>query len=170
MCSPIAAMGMQAVGTIVQSRAVKSQAEAQARAKEYEASMLEKNALFADQQAHNAVEIGAVEEGKVRRYGAQVKAGQKVAAATNGIRTDSGSPLDILAGTNEQIELDAATIRANAQQDRWAYGQQGQDYRNQAKLARMGAANSRAAGKWNSLTTLIGGASSISSKWADMKQ
>ncbi|MDT8902183.1 hypothetical protein [Anaeroselena agilis] len=162
-------IGLQVAGTVAQMRAVKSQAEAQARAKEYEAQMLERNAQMVDRQATDAVERGAVEEGKVRKYGADVKAAQRAAIGANGLLA-SGSALDILAGTNEEIELDAATVRANAQRERWGFDVQAGDLRNQAKLARYGAQSARAAGSWGAMTTLIGGATSVANKWYEMKK
>lgn len=160
-------MGMQAVGTIMQMRAAKAQAEAQAQAQEWQARQLDRNAGIADAQANDAMDRGALEESRVRKYGKQTLASQRSANASSGF-TSSGSILDILAGTHEDMELDAATVRANAQRERWAYGTQAEDLRDQAALARAGANNSRAAGSWNAMTTLIGGATSIADRWQKM--
>ncbi len=95
--------GLAAVGAIQGGQAAKAQAEAQAKASEYNASLTKIQADVARQQA------GAREE-QQRRGARQVMGRQRAAIAQSGVGF-IGSALDISEQSAANAELDALTTR-----------------------------------------------------------
>jgi hypothetical protein len=129
--------GIQAIGQLQQGRATEDVARRQAR--------------YADLQAGDALNRGRLEELRFRRGLAQLQGRQRVAAGASGT-TLEGSPADIFASTAELGELDALTIRANAERE--AYG-----FTEQARLLRYSGRVARRQSQLGALGTLLGTAS-----------
>ena len=170
MC--IGAGAMQGIGLFtnmmgagMQASAARRQAEAQARAYEYQAAMQEENARLAEARAKDAVARGGLEEVRFRKEASQFLGTQKAAIAAGGVETDTGSPLALLTDTAEGIEEDAATIRYNAQMERWEHLVDKTNQLNQATLSRFAAANTRTAGKEAARSSLIGGMGQVADYW-----
>lgn len=162
-----------------QARMYENQAEAQARAYEYQAKMHDQNARLNEAQGRDAVERGGEGERSFRAQARRYLAGQKAALGASGIDISSGSPLQVLDATYEGIEEDAATIRYNAQMERWSALVGAAESRSHGTLARYSAdttrksgaaaaAHSRAAGKLESSMTLLGGLGQVAGKWYSM--
>lgn len=156
-----------------------NQAEAQAKAYEYQAKMHEQNAKLYEGRGRDAVERGREEESSFRAQARRFLASQKAGMGASGVDLSSGSPLAVLGATSEGIEMDAATIRYNAQLERWNALVGAADSRSQGTMAAYSAkttrkygadaaANARAAGKLQSSTTLIGGLGQVAGKWYSM--
>lgn len=126
-----------AAGAIQQGQA----ASASAR---YTAQVQDMNAQIAERKAKDALERGALEEQRKRQEVAQLRGRQTAALAANGVDLSFGSPLDTIVDTAVLGEMDALTIRTNANRESY-------DFRVEAANQRAGASASRAQGE-NALT------------------
>lgn len=156
-------------GTIAQAQAAQAAADAQAQAYEYEAKMQERNAKIAEQQARDASERGFVEEEALRRKAHILKGQQRAAFGASGLDTGTGTPLDVLADTAYLSESDAATIRYNAQQERYGFESQKGDQMGKAAMSKVSATNARIAGSNAATATILGGIGSVANQWYRFK-
>lgn len=68
-----------------------------------------------ERQADTRIETGKVEEQTQRIKTAQMKGAQRTAFGASGVDVSVGSPVDVLSDTAAIGELDALTIRSNAE-------------------------------------------------------
>lgn len=108
--------------------------------------------------AEDALKRGAVEEEKVRRETAALTGRQRAVMAAGNVDIGSGSSLAVLGDTAQLGELDAQTVRNNAQRES-SYHQ------TNATLSGMAAKDARRAGYIGAVGTLAGGASALAEKW-----
>lgn len=135
------------------------QGQAQAASARYNANVATMNAQMADRAAKDALERGKLEEQKQRQKTAQLMGAQTAAMAANGVDLSFGSPLDTLIDTATLGELDALTIRTNANREERDIRQQGANYRGQAAMQRSAAGSALTGGYLNAAGTLLGGGS-----------
>jgi hypothetical protein len=83
----------------------------------------------------------------------------------SGINPNTGSSLNVRASVAETGELDAETIRYNAQMQSRNAIIQGMSYNAQAGLLQQQAGYDTTAGMIGTGSSLLGGASSVSNKW-----
>lgn len=119
------------------------------------------NAEVANQMATQAIERGQRDEMRHRLKVAHMKSDQRAAFGASG-RDISGSALDILGDTAMMGELDALTIRYNAQLEGYGQEVQAENFKAQGKLDRQ-AGNAQAAG------TLLETAGNVGSQWYNYK-
>jgi len=89
-----------------------------------------------NRQADARIEAGKIEEQTQRTKTSQIKGQQKTSFAASGVDISSGSPVDILSDTAAIGELDALTIRSNAETDAYNLRMQGVSAGLQGKLAK----------------------------------
>lgn len=162
----IAAAGSAVVGAYSSYESGQSQKDA-AR---YQAAVARNNQIYAEQYAQAEIAKGQRMEDMKRTETAQREGAVKVAAAASGLDVDSGSPLRLQEDTARLGEFDALTIRSNAQRAAYGYRVQGSNYAAQAQLDDMSAENASRMGALGAWSSIIGGASSVSSKWAGYQQ
>ena len=125
-----------------------------------QSNMSKYNAKVSKNNAISAQRIGKAEEMKQRREAYRRMGNMRAQYGAAGVNL-SGTPLDILADSAMEEELDALTIRYN-------YASQGQGFTSQSMLDKRRAQGSLYAGGFEAGTTLLtGGAgvySSMSSK------
>lgn len=119
-------------------------------------------------RANAAATIGAgnqQEEASLLRTGATIGA-QKAAQGANNVDVNIGSPAAVTASTRLVGGMDAALIHYNAA--RAAYGQEVEatSQTAQAKLDKQAGLGALLEGGYKSASTLLAGASSLSSKWS----
>lgn len=150
------------IGGQQQAAATKAQAE-------YNAAIARNNQIYADRAAREAVERGQQAEAKKRMEAASLRGRQRAVLAANGVDVNSGSALDIQEDTAGLGELDALTLRSNAEREAIGYRQQGANFGGEAALyqARANAASSGAL--WTGVSSLLGTAGSVASKWYSFK-
>lgn len=102
-----AGIGLGVAGTLQAGREAEAAGRSQRAWDEY-------NAQLAERQAVEEQEAAAVEERKLRKGGARLKARQRVGFAKAGV-TFEGSPMAVLEETASEIELDALQIRRGGQ-------------------------------------------------------
>jgi hypothetical protein len=134
---------------------------AAAAAANYNAQIGQQNALFAEERARDALERGKLEEERVRREGTLVRKGQEARYGAAGIDIGFGSPLDAIISSATQAELDALTVRENANRE-------AEDFEKEAWSYRAGAELSKAEGKWAKKSALISGVGSALSGGAEV--
>ena len=145
MCTVLSALGAGAAlySGYAQGKTAEAQANAQASAMDY-------NATISRRQAHDAILRGGEEEYRLRRQLAQHRGNQRAILATSGVDIDSGSALDAQNASIAAGEYDANVIRYNAARQRWGY-------LNEADNLNTQAANTRAIGRANRRNALFGG-------------
>lgn len=179
MCSPAIAMGMKVVGAVVGMVGQIREGQNQQNAANYQAAISRNNAIIASNNAIHARQLAddARDRGetevlsfseRVRRLGGQ----QRAVLAANGVLVDTGSALDITSETAETGQLDALTIRANAEREALGFEQQANNFEAasgnqiaQANLQTMAGASAASAGNARGLSSLLTGAGSVASKW-----
>lgn len=148
-------------GTLFGGYAQYQQANAQAEAAEYNAQVAERNAALNESQARQASERGALEEYNLRKKYQDLQSAQKIATAYSGT-TFGGSNMDIMAGSAYEAEMDAAMIRYNTMNERYAYEVQAANNYEQANINRAQAANYKKAGRMGIFNTILGTATQLS--------
>lgn len=141
--------------------------QARKEASQYQAAVARNNAIISEEYAKAEIVRGNRLEEAKRSETAQRQGAIRAAVGASGLDVDSGSPLRLQEDTAMLGEYDALTIRSNALKSATGFRTQGMNYTAQAGLDDMtGAAASRAGtlGAWSSI---IGGASSVSGKWAN---
>lgn len=152
MCLPVA---LAAVGGLVGAAGSVIQGNAQAKAYEQQARIARENARLAELQGVRELERGAREEQRFRRQQRQFQGTQRAQLAASGTQM-SGSALSVLADTASGIEQDAAMLRFNTLQDKYAKDVQAVNFRNEASAADANAGNARTAGRIGAFTSLLG--------------
>lgn len=146
------------------------QGKAQQAAYNYQAAVDRNNSLISKRQADDAIARGKVEEDQLRLKVNQVKGSQRAAFASTGVDLGSEVVSDTLADTAATGELDALTIRSNAAREAYGYKVHGMNYDASAKGNVLAGKNAVSASKTNAFTTILGGASTVSDKWATYKK
>lgn len=127
----------------------------------YQQKVAKNNSIVLNRMAEDARARGSEKEQQHRMRVAQMKSKQRAAVGASG-RDISGSASDLLADTAMMGELDALTIRANA--DREAYGHEvgATNELAQGKLDRM-------RGNYGAMGTLLSGGGQFASQWKQYK-
>lgn len=158
-----------AIGFGLQMYGQNQQAKAAAAQANYQAGVDRNNKIIADRQAEDAIKRGQAEEEDQRRKVAQIKGSQRTAFAARGIDLGSDVVIDTLSDTAMFGELDALTIRSNAEREAYGYRVQGMNYQASADNNALAAKNAKSAGRTNMMSTLLSGASTVSQNYADYK-
>lgn len=161
MCEPVtvltvASAATGAVGSVMAGNAQAASASAQAQ-------IARNNAILAGQRADQEVQIGKQEEERLRRDVSRVIGSQRAMTGASGIDLSAGSPLDVLAATAKEGEMDALTIRANAQQRASDLRFEQQNLNFQGRMLDREARSARRAGWMNAAGSILGSASSLPS-------
>lgn len=130
LASTVASGVMAAGGAIKQGQAAKKQAA-------YQSQVERNNAQIAGWQAEDATKRGAIAEQRQRLATSRLAGAQRAGMASSGVELTSGSPLDVLGDTSMLGELDALTIRSNAEREAYGFRAQGQNLQAQSALTQM---------------------------------
>ncbi len=123
----------------------------------YSAAVSEMNATLADRRAKDAIERGQIAEQRKRQEVAGIVGKQTAAMAANGVDLSFGSPLDTLIDTATMGEIDALTIRTNANREAYDYRVQAVNGRANAALQRSQADAAEVGGYLKAGGTILGG-------------
>ena len=152
MCLPVA---LAAAGGLMGAASSVAQGNAQAKAYEAQAKIAQQNARLAELQGVRELEKGAREEARFKQQQRQFQGTQRAQLAASGMQM-SGSALSVLADTASGIEQDAAMLRFNTLQDKYARDVQAVNFRNEASAMSANAKNARTAGYIGGAASLIG--------------
>ena len=132
-------------------------ASAEKKAGDYNAKIARTNAGIQRRLAKDAIKRGDKDEAWHRMDVAQLKSDQKAKMLAGGM-THTGSNSRILDDTAIMGELDALTIRSNAETEAWGHDVNAQGLDMQANLAEMG-------GNANAFATVINTGSQVAQTW-----
>lgn len=153
-----------AVGSLVASAGGSiMQGVSQSQAANYQAQVARNNQVIAQQNAKLAIQEGGVQEQAQREKTSQLIGGEIAQEAASGVSPNSGLALNVRSSAAETGELDALTIRYNSQLAARNAEISGMNYGAQAGLYSSQA-------NWASMNSILGGASSVSSKWLQYNQ
>lgn len=155
--------GFMGLGTAVRAVGSYESSKMTKKALETQAVVNQNNAQYADWQAEDALQRGADAEVAHGVKVANLRGTQRATLAARGVALEEGSPLNILADTEQMGAADAAVIRANAGKEAWGHRVQASNYRNNA-----GVLNARADAEnplLNASSTLLTGAGMVADRW-----
>jgi len=145
------------------------QSKAQQQQYEYQAAISRNNQIISQRQADDAISRGQVAEEEHRLKVNQLKASQRAAFASNGIDLGSDVVGETLSDTAMLGELDALTIRSNAEREAYGYLVQASNYGAEAGGSLLASKNAARAGGINAASSLLGTANKFSNKYIDLK-
>src|SRR5258708_1181004 len=165
----VGSMALSAVGGIVSGIGAKESGDASAAAYRYKAGVALLNKQINEQNAAWSLEAGGIkgmEEG--------LKAGQEIAQTK---ATQGASGLDVNTGSNEAVrdtqtkvaQVDQNVISWDAAKTAWGFESKATTDVAESRLDLMGAETAETAGTIGEISSFVGGASSVSSKWLQAK-
>lgn len=164
MCTFLAlgllATGVSAYGAIQQGRAAQSAAN-------YNARVAEMNAKIADKAAQDELERGARDEQRKRIEVAAIAGQQKAGMAAAGLDITYGTPLEMLVDTAYAGEMDALTIRTNANRAAYNREVQATNLRAQGQMYEFEGKSARSGSMLSAIGTIAGGVGSAYGKFAE---
>ena len=149
MCNPAAAM--MAVTAVTTAYGQQQQGRFQSR-------VAKNNAMTQERLAEDALDRGQRAEEAHRLKVAQMKSAQKAKMSASGLDITTGAPSELISDTAMMGELDALTIRDNAEREAFGHGFAATNSLNQGALDRA-TANNRATG------TIMTAATEVGSQW-----
>lgn len=141
-------------------------ADADAAAYNYKAQIAQNNAIIAKRNADAATAAGGVAAQNNDLKTKNLVGTQLVAQASNGLDVGSGTNVNVRESAENLGHLDTLTILNNAAKNSAGFKAQGMNFEAEAGLDKAAAQNAESAGDINIMTSLLGGATSVSSKWA----
>jgi len=155
------ALGLASLVTSVGGMAM--QVYSQSQAADYNPQVDRNNQIIAQQNAGIALQQGQQAEENQRLKTGQMIGGIEAQEAASGVNPNTGSALDVRSSAAETGELDALTIRYNAQM-------QARDFQTQAASYGAQAGLYGASSDWAIANSILGGASSVSDKWLNYQR
>jgi hypothetical protein len=166
----IASIGSSIIGGGISAYGKYEQGQAQSQMYAYQAGVADYNAKIAKDNAEYATNAGqqqAAQEGL--KLGAQIGQTKANYGASN-IAVDSGSAADVVASERQIGKIDTANILNNAARVAYGYQVQGQQDTMQGTLLRSASVDASKAGTIGAISSLVGTAGSVSSKWLQYGQ
>ncbi|CCG40162.1 virion core protein, T7 gp14 family [Magnetospirillum molischianum] len=157
----IGALALSAIGTGMSVYGQIQQGEQQKKMADYQAAVGEQNAKISDRAAQDAEERGRVAEQQQRLKTSQTIGTQRSALASSGVQVDSGSALDVVSDSSMLGEMDALTVRQNAEREAYQYKVQAYSSRTQSGMSTLAGKNAASNAAWGAGSTLIGGLGSV---------
>jgi len=143
---------------------------AKADAYKYQSSMAWQNAAIAKQNQKYALDIGEQQAEKAGIAGA-AQAGQiKAAQGASGVDVNYGSAKEVQTSQHLVSQMDLNTIRERAAKTAYDFSVQAVNYESQAKGYNKAASNARTESVLGAVSSFIGSAGSVASKWMQGQQ
>lgn len=158
-------IGASAVGSAISAGGAYASGQANSKMYGYQANVARINSQIALQNADYARMQGEQQSVIQGRKGAQQLGGIRAAEGASGLSVGSGSSKDVQASQKSTTALDLNQIRSNAAKTAYDFDVQSTQDQNQAGLYSAAASNSKTAGDISALSSIVGGAGSVSSKW-----
>jgi hypothetical protein len=167
MAAPVAAVGLgaAALGGIVSAFGAYQGGQASAAEATYQAGVAQMNQQIAQQNANYALYAGEEQAQQQGIKTAQQIATTKAEQGAGGLDVSSGSNLAVRQSEYNVGQEDIALIRSDAAKRAYGYQVEGVQYGAQASLDKYAASESKIAGTTAAIGSILGGASSVSSKW-----
>ncbi|UYN96544.1 MAG: hypothetical protein KIT25_06325 [Enhydrobacter sp.] len=162
---PVISIASTLIGTGLGIASQSQQANARAAEANYRAEVARRQQEIAERNARLVEQRGAVELDRSRLETASLMGSQRARLAAQGGDVNSGTALDILGDTARAGAFDARTIRSNTDWNAWRHRLQADDALSSASAHRVQAANALAGLPYGIGSSLLGGASSLATKW-----
>lgn len=164
----LAIMGMVtgALGTGVSAFGASQAADAKAKAAAYQSQVAANNAKIAQQDATLEIQAG---EAVATNIGMKTRAkvgSQKANQGASGIDVNTGSAVDVRAGTEAIGVMDEVNARAEGVKRAWAKEVEAQSATAQSQLLQSESEQDKTAGEFAVAGTLLSGASSVGGSWS----
>lgn len=166
----VASMAAGGASGLMGALGAKTSADATADSYNYKAVVASNNAIIAQRNAEAATAAGGVAAQSNDLKTKNLVGTQLVTQASNGLDVGSGTNVNVRQSAQDLGHLDTLTILNNAAKNSAGFKAQGMNFTAEAGLDRASAENAKTAGDIGVMTSLLGGASSISDKWSGYKQ
>ena len=172
MAAPVAIGGMIASGAggILNAFGAASSGRAQAQMYQYQSGIAQFNKMVALQNRDYASAQGEEEAVNTGLAGRFRQGRVRADLAASGVDVNSGSASAVQASQKEITDRDVATVRNKAARVALGYATEAEQDSMQSSLYSMSAKNVREAIPLNVASSLVSGASSVSSKWMQASQ
>lgn len=158
LASSAAGAGVGAIGSMQQGAATKASYQYKAAVAGINSTIAKQNEAY----AYSAGETEAYQSGLKSRF----QAGKIIAAqGASNIDVNSGSNVQVQKSQQLVADIDQEQIRTNAARKAYGYEVEAASATNEATLDTSAGENASRAGKIGALTSILGGVSSVSSKW-----
>jgi|6_EtaG_2_1085325.scaffolds.fasta_scaffold01903_5 hypothetical protein len=134
-------MGATGVMAFTQLATGASQASAINDEGDYQKSIFDINARFAEVNAKDAIKRGDKEAIALKKQAKRLIGSQRASLAAQGVDIETGSALDIQEDTAVLAQDDVMTIKNNAWKEALGYRVEAFNFRNQGKFAKLSARN-----------------------------
>lgn len=154
-----------AASGLISAYGAESAGNASANQYNYKAGVAQVNKTIAEQNRDYSFATGGVEN---QRYGAGAaqRAGNIVTAqSASGFNVNSGSNVDVQRSQRAVTQTDEGQITSNAARRAYGFMTQATGFDAEIGMDRAAASNARTAGDIGAVSSLIGAATSVSSKW-----
>lgn len=152
-------------GAATGAAAAKQSGEAKATQFEYQAGIAQRNKQIAKQNADYARWTGELEAQKSGMKTGWEMSLAKTAQGASGLDVNFGSATQVRDSMHEIGWHDQQVIRSNAARTAYAYESEGAIQQTQSEMYKKAATDSRAGADLGVAASILGGASSVSSKW-----
>lgn len=165
MCWAIPALGMTAGQTAMATTAAAGAYSAYGSYQQgkYQEKVAENNAIIQKRMAEDAQDRGQAQESMRRLQSGREISQQRAAMAAGGRDVTTGSALDVLSDSAQMAELDALTIRSNAQREAYGSEVQASNFEAEAGLP-------RTRGRNQAIGTLLTTGSQVSGQYMNYTQ
>lgn len=158
-----AALGLQVAGAVMSANSAYDIAKGESAMAKYNAAVQRNNAKLAEEQAKQALIVGQREEFTARLKQAALRSHTRASYAERGLDLSEGTPLNALETIDYIGDIDALTIRDNANRTAWAHRVSAANARDEAGMleARAGGVSPSSA----AASTLLTGATKVAGSW-----
>ena len=129
-------LGLGAAGLGMQTYSSYKEAEAANKAAEWNAGLMETNALNRDAQAEDALRRGQSEAALQKIATRGQIAADRTRYAASGVKVNTGTPVDVAGDTAAWGEYERQQIVANSEREAWGYRTDANTLRQQAAMTR----------------------------------
>lgn len=154
-----AAAGTQMYGQYQEGQAAKDMSK-------YQSQVAKNNALSAEYAAEDARARGRQAEVTQRQRNRLIQGNYRASAAARGVLVDDGSAGDSLVDLAGIGELDALTIRSNAEREALGFEAESSEFMGESRLRKASGKNAVRSAALGSASTLLTAGSSVSDRWA----
>lgn len=158
MAAGVAGAGVSAYGAIKGGEAKSAQAQ-------FQAGIALRNQQIAKQNADYSRMAGEVDAQTSGLKTAQILGAQKATQGASGLDVNFGSATQVRDSQHEIGWHDQQVIRSDAARRAYAYEQEATTQGTQAQMYQRAGADAESAGVISAATSILGGVSSVSSKW-----
>ena len=162
-----ASIGTSIIGGIIGAFGAGAQGKSNQSLYNYRAAVSDVNRQIADANADYAIRVGERQAQHAGMEGRYRVGGVIAKTAASGIDINTGSKARVIESQQEVATHNQAVIRSDAAKRAYDFKVQATEASAQGTLFRAAASDSRRAGSTSALSSILGTASSVSSKWSD---